>query len=80
MNAVAPAPARNSDFTRALAAVLRRLAIFPAPAFALKLMFGEMSAVLLGSGRVAPRVAEKTGYRFRYPALAEALRSAVEGR
>lgn len=77
MNAVAPKPATNTEFTRALASALGRPAVFPVPEFALKLLFGEMASILLGSQRALPRVAEKTGYRFEYPALEPALRSAV---
>ncbi|HYM11550.1 MAG TPA: TIGR01777 family oxidoreductase [Bryobacterales bacterium] len=77
MNGVAPAPVTNAEFTKTLAAVLHRPAIFPVPAFALRLALGEFAGVLLASQRVAPRVAESTGYRFRYTALADALRSAT---
>ena len=68
-----------ADFTRALAKALKRPAIFPVPAIALKLLFGEMSEVLLGSQRALPKQAEAAGYRFRFPlldaALADVLRS-----
>jgi len=77
MNAVAPNPVTNSEFTRTLAAALRRPAIFPVPGFALRARFGEMAAILLGSQRVVPRVAERTGYRFRYPSLENALRGLI---
>ena len=77
MNTVSPTAVTNSEFTRTLASVLRRPAIFPVPALAIRLAFGEMAEVLLASQRVVPRVAEKTGYRFRYPGLAEALRAAT---
>jgi hypothetical protein len=73
MNAVGPAPVTNREFTRTLGSVLKRPAIFPVPNFALRLAFGEMASVLLGSQRVAPRVAEKTGYQFRYTSLEKAL-------
>jgi uncharacterized protein (TIGR01777 family) len=75
MNVVAPTPVRNSEFTRVLAAVLSRPAILPAPAIALRLVFGEMAdALLLASQRVTPSVLQQTGYRFRQPALEPALR------
>jgi uncharacterized protein (TIGR01777 family) len=73
LNAVAPEPVRNRDFTRALARALGRPALIPAPAFALKLALGEVGSALLASARVVPRVAERTGYRFRYPTLDGAL-------
>src|SRR4029079_15907413 len=79
VNAVAPHPVTNAQFTRQLARALRRPAIFPVPALALKLLFGEMSQVLLGSQRVIPEAALSAGFRFRYsdvgPALAAALGS-----
>jgi uncharacterized protein (TIGR01777 family) len=79
LNAVAPHPVTNAEFTRELAHALRRPAIFPVPAFALKLVFGEMAQVLLGSQRAIPEAALRAGFRFRYsdvgPALAAALGS-----
>jgi uncharacterized protein (TIGR01777 family) len=77
VNGVGPNPATNEDFTKALAATLKRPAIFPVPAFGLKLLFGEMSEVLLGSQRVLPKVAEAGGYRFKYPELGAALADAL---
>ncbi len=73
MNAVSPNPARNADFTKTLAGVLRRPAVFPVPALALKTLFGDMSQVLLASQRVAPKVARDTGYTFQFPELSVAL-------
>ncbi|MFO0899389.1 MAG: TIGR01777 family oxidoreductase [Pirellulales bacterium] len=73
INAVSPNPVRNAEFTKELAAVLHRPAVFPVPGFGLKLMFGEFAQVLLASQRVVPKVAEQTGYRFAYPTLAAAL-------
>lgn len=75
VNAVAPAPVTNAEFTRTLARVLRRPAVFPMPGFAARLAFGEMAdALLLASQRVAPSRLEASGYRFRYPELEGALR------
>lgn len=74
VNAVAGQPVRNSEFTRTLANVLSRPAIFPVPAVALKLLLGEMAeALLLSSAKVKP---EKLGatYSFAFPDLATALR------
>ena len=79
MNAVSPTPVTNKEFTRTLASVLWRPAIFPVPALALRLVFGELASVLLSSQRVVPRVAGQTGYRFRYAALTEALRAILSG-
>lgn len=74
VNAVAPNPVTNSEFTRALAAALFRRAIIPVPAFALKLLFGEMSQVLLEGQRVIPEAAERAGFQFQYPEIGLALR------
>ena len=73
VNATAPAPVRNSDFTKSLAGVLHRPAIFPVPEFVLKIIFGEMSSVVTGSQRVLPAVAERAGYDFRFTDLDRAL-------
>jgi NAD dependent epimerase/dehydratase family enzyme len=78
INAVAPEPARNSGFTRALADALHRPAIFPAPAFALRLALGEMAdALLLSSQRVFPRRLDEAGYAFEQPDLRTALSAAL---
>jgi uncharacterized protein (TIGR01777 family) len=78
VNGTAPNPVTNADFTRALAAAVRRPAIFPVPPLALKLMFGEMSGVLLGSLRVAPEAAEASGYQFQFPHVGAALADVVK--
>ena len=75
VNATAPHPVTNRDFARALGRALRRPSLFPAPAFALRLMAGEMADPLLLTGqRVVPTVAQSHGYHFRYPELDIALR------
>jgi len=75
VNGVAPAPVTNAEFTRVLARVLSRPAVFPLPAFAAKLALGEMAdALLLASQRVMPVRLQTSGYRFRYPGLESALR------
>ena len=74
VNVVAPNPVRNSEFTRVLAKTLHRPAIFPAPAFALRLALGEMAdSLLLASQKVSPSQLTEAGYRFRQPDLAGAL-------
>ena len=74
INVVAPNPARNDEFTKILAKTLNRPAIFPAPAFALRLALGEMAdGLLLGSQRVAPSKLVATGYAFEQPDVAGAL-------
>jgi len=76
-NATAPHPVTNREFTRVLAHVLHRPAIFPVPAFALKLAIGEFGDILLASQRALPRVLLDAGYPFKYPTLEEALRASV---
>jgi uncharacterized protein len=74
VNVVAPKPVQNAEFTKALAKVLHRPALFPAPAFALRLALGEIAdALLLSSQRVVPSRLERTGYRFQHADLAPAL-------
>jgi uncharacterized protein (TIGR01777 family) len=74
INFVAPQPVRNAEFTKVLAKAMRRPALFPAPAFALRLALGEMAeALLLSSQRVVPQALEKLGYRFLHADLSSAL-------
>lgn len=73
LDAVAPEPARNKAFARALGRALHRPALLPTPPLALKLLFGEMSSVLLASQRAHPRRALESGFRFAHPDLDEAL-------
>jgi uncharacterized protein (TIGR01777 family) len=74
INTVAPQSARNAEFTKQLAAAMRRPALFPAPKFALRLALGEMAdALLLSSQRVVPQVLEKFSYRFLHTDLSSAL-------
>ncbi len=77
VNATAPHPVTNLEFARTLASVLHRPALFPVPAFALKLAFGEMAEVLLGSQRVLPHAAVAAGFRFEYPQLRPALENVL---
>lgn len=75
VNATAPTPVPNAEFTRILGRVLRRPTLLPAPGFALKLMLGEMAGALLLSGqRAVPAEAERLGFTFNYPDLDGALR------
>jgi uncharacterized protein (TIGR01777 family) len=76
INAVAPEPVTNRDFTRVLAYVLNRPAIFPVPAFVLRRLPGGMAdEALLASERVIPRKALDWGFRFVYPELIDALQA-----
>ena len=75
VNAVAPEPATNREFTKTLGRVLCRPTVAPAPAFALRLAFGEMAdATVLVSTRVRPQRLLDAGFRFRFPTLEDALR------
>ena len=73
LNASAPWPARNADFTNALAHTLRRPAFFHVPAFLLRAALGDFSHELLDSKRVLPAAALDHGFRFQFPDLAPAL-------
>ncbi len=74
VNLVSPAPVTNREFTRTLARILHRPALFAVPAPVLRLMFGEMAeALLLTSQRVAPARLIASGFRFTQPELADAL-------
>lgn len=77
-NAVAPEPATNREFTKALGRVLRRPAFMPVPRAALVAMRGEeLTEQILGSIRIVPRRALDLGYRFRFPEIERALRDLV---
>lgn len=74
VNAVAPAPVTNADFTRTLGRVLRRPTFLPVPGIAISLILGEMGRTLLLSGaRVIPRVADRAGFVFAAQSLEDAL-------
>jgi uncharacterized protein len=78
VNAVAPNSVTNHEFTKTLGRVLRRPTIFPMPAFAARLAFGEMAdGLLLASARVEPKRLIDAGFRFRFPELEAALVHAV---
>jgi len=73
LNAAAPWPVRNAEFTEALAKAVHRPAFFHVPAFALRAL-GEFSHELLDSKRVVPAAAAEHGFRFRFPELKDALK------
>jgi len=79
INLVAPNPVRNAKFTKALASVLRRPAIFPVPEFGLRLAFGKQAVeeMLLASQRVQPGKLGSSGYTFRFRELRAALENLV---
>jgi uncharacterized protein (TIGR01777 family) len=73
-NATSPNPVRNKEFTRQLAGALGRPALFPVPAVALKLAFGEFAQHMIDSARVIPEILTMSGFQFRHPELGGALR------
>jgi uncharacterized protein (TIGR01777 family) len=72
-NTVAPNPVTNADFTKTLARLIRRPALFPVPSPVLRLALGEFAEQTLASARVVPRRLLDTGYEFRHPDLVPAL-------
>ncbi len=79
VNAVAPDPVTNREFTAIIARVLAKPAFFILPAFAARLAFGKMaSEVLLASARVFPERLKETGYTYQYPDLEGALRHLLQ--
>ncbi|MBI4586458.1 MAG: TIGR01777 family protein [Planctomycetes bacterium] len=73
VNGVAPNPVTNAQFSKALGRALRRPAFFIAPPFGMKLAFGEMAELILGSQRVKPQAALASGFQFAYPTVNDAL-------
>jgi len=73
VNLTAPNPVTNQEFTSALARALRRPALFPAPAFALKLALGGFSTEILGSKKVLPAALQEAGFNFDFPHIGPAL-------
>lgn len=74
VNLVGPGPVANIQFTKTLASVLHRPALFPVPAFVMRLAFGEMAdELLLASDRVEPRRLLDSGYTFQFPTLKSSL-------
>ena len=73
LNATAPQPVTNADFTVAFAKALKRPAFLPVPAAALILIFGEGASVLLDGQRVLPKKAELNKFSFKYPDIDKAL-------
>ncbi len=81
INVVAPNPVRNSEFTRIAARLLHRPAIFPVPAFALRLALGEMAQpLLLASARVMPKRLLDMGHTFRSNNIEAALQRMIGGK
>jgi len=77
LNATSPNPVRNSEFTLALAEAVGRPAVFPVPVLGLKMLFGEMSEVLLASQRAVPEAALHAGFTFKYERIDSALQAVI---
>jgi uncharacterized protein (TIGR01777 family) len=77
VNATAPEPVSNREFSRALGRALRRPAIMPVPGFALRLLYGGMAMLVTDGQHAVPRRATELGYRYEHPQLDEALHSAL---
>ena len=77
INATAPDPVPNRDFSKALGKVLGRPSLLPVPGLALRALYGEMAEIVTGGARVMPAKALVLGYEFAYPRLEPALRAAL---
>jgi hypothetical protein len=77
VNATAPEPVNNRDFSRALGRALHRPALLPVPGLALQLLYGEMAEIVTDGARVVPAKPLVLGYEFEHPKLDEALGSAL---
>ncbi|PZS08595.1 MAG: TIGR01777 family protein [Solirubrobacterales bacterium] len=77
VNVTAPNPVTNAGLSRALGRVLRRPAVLPVPAAALRLLYGEMAVIVVTGQRVLPARLQELGYRFRHPEPDPALRDVL---
>ncbi len=77
VNVTAPEPVTNKELSKTLGKVLKRPALAPVPAFAVKTLYGEMAEIVTTGQRVLPKRLEESGYRFRQPDLEAALRATV---
>jgi uncharacterized protein (TIGR01777 family) len=77
INATAPTPVSNRDFSRALGHALHRPSLLPIPALTLRLLYGDMAMIITTGARVLPAKPLVLGYDFRYPELEEALHSTL---
>jgi uncharacterized protein len=77
LNVCAPNPVTNRELSKALGRVLRRPAIAPVPALAIRALYGEMAQVVTTGVRLVPRRLQELGFRWRWPELEPALRSAT---
>ena len=77
VNVTAPHPVTNAELSHALGRALKRPAVLPVPAFALRPLYGEMAQIVTTGQRVIPRRLEELGFHFRYPELDPALRNVL---
>ena len=75
INAVAPSPVTMTEFSRMIGQALHRPSWFPVPGVVLGLALGELGSLMTTGQKVAPVIAQRGGYRFRYPFLEGALRA-----
>ena len=78
VNLTSPNPVTNQEFTSALARAMHRPALFPAPAFALKIALGGFSSEVLGSKKVIPQKLIDAGFTWDYPHVTSALDALIE--
>jgi uncharacterized protein (TIGR01777 family) len=78
VNLTSPNPVTNQEFTSALARAMKRPALFPAPAIALKIALGGFSSEVLGSKKVMPSALTEAGFKWDYPHISTALEALVE--
>lgn len=78
VNLAAPEPATMREFCKAMGRAMGRPSWAPVPGFALQILLGEMSTMLLGGQKVVPKKLQEAGYRFKFPQLDVALRDALK--
>jgi uncharacterized protein (TIGR01777 family) len=78
INATAPEPVPNREFARALGRVLHRPAVLPVPAFALRVLYGEMASVVITGQRALPARATERGFEFEHASVSGALAAALD--
>ncbi len=80
INATAPEPVTNREFSKAIGRALHRPSWAPAPGFVLRTLFGEMAdAILIKGQRVVPKRAQELGFRFKFPGIDAALEDLLQG-
>jgi hypothetical protein len=79
VNVTAPNPVTNAELSRALGHALGRPAVLPVPAFAVKLLYGEMAEIVTTGQNVVPARLRQLGYEFRHPEVEPALRDVLSG-